>query len=137
MLAQAGIRVREDGERRAAYRLLSDPTVDWAAVAALDSRLSELPATVKDQLAKDALYASLIERQRADAAALQRDEAVVIPAAFDYRMISGLSTELTAKLERIRPETLAQAGRIEGMTPAALTLILAWVRKGQRMRAAS
>jgi len=137
VLAQAGIRVREDGERRSAYRLLSDPAVDWATVAALDPRLSELPATIRDQLAKDALYASLIERQRTDAAALQRDEAVVIPVAFDYRMISGLSTELTVKLERIRPETLAQAGRIEGMTPAALTLILAWVRKGQRMRAAS
>ena len=77
-----------------------------------------------------------IDRQRADVELLKRDEAHLIPANFDYGPLDGLSSELKVKLQRVRPETLAHAGRIEGMTPAALTLILAVLRRNERQRSA-
>ena len=79
--------------------------------------------------------AHYILRQEADVAALRRDEAHAIPADFDYAALQGLSNELKAKLTLARPATLAQAGRVEGMTPAALTLILATLRAAERRRA--
>ena len=78
---------------------------------------------------KDALYANYIQRQERDVAMLQKDEGEEIPADFDYDALEGLSSELKAKLVRVRPANLAQAGRIDGMTPAALTLLLAVLRR--------
>jgi len=88
------------------------------------------------QIWRDALYAPYEDRQKADAETLRRDENVEIPGAFDYDSLAGLSAELKAKLTRARPVNLLQAGRIEGMTPAALTLILARVRRERRNMAA-
>jgi tRNA uridine 5-carboxymethylaminomethyl modification enzyme len=87
---------------------------------------------VRSQVARDALYAQYLHRQQDEASALKREEAAEIPPEFDYSALHGLSNELTAKLERRRPANMAQAGRIEGMTPAALTLILAHLRKARR-----
>ena len=84
---------------------------------------------------RDALYAKYAERQDRDVAAIRRDEAEVLPDDLDYGAMSGLSGELRAKLSAARPDTLGQAARVEGMTPAALTLILAKVRQAQKMRA--
>jgi tRNA uridine 5-carboxymethylaminomethyl modification enzyme len=84
---------------------------------------------ILQQLAHDARYAPYIERQRADVATLRRDESEALPEDLDYAGLPGLSNELKAKLIRIRPRSLGQAGRIEGMTPAALTLILMKLRQ--------
>jgi tRNA uridine 5-carboxymethylaminomethyl modification enzyme len=88
-----------------------------------------VPAAILQQLAHDARYAPYIERQRADVEGLRRDESEVLPEDLDYAALPGLSNELKAKLSRVRPRSLGQAGRIEGMTPAALTLILMKLRQ--------
>ena len=132
--AAAGIRIGQDGQRRSAFALLAFPDVDFDDILRLDPSLSSLDAEVREQIARDAMYATYIDRQAVEVEALRRDESHEIPVDFDYRALSGLSFELTAKLERARPATLAQAGRIDGMTPAALTLILAAIRRKQRAR---
>lgn len=123
-----GLRVKQDGKRRSAYELLAQPDIDYARVKQVWPELNIDFDTAK-QIEREALYANYLERQEQDAAALLKDEAVRIPESFDYSKVSGLSNELRTKLDISRPETLAQAGRIEGMTPAALTLLLAMVKK--------
>jgi tRNA uridine 5-carboxymethylaminomethyl modification enzyme len=81
----------------------------------------------------EASYSVYLERQQRDISALQRDESVPIPENFDYRQLSGLSHEIVQKLERVRPGNLGQAGRIDGMTPAALTLILTGLKRRASM----
>ena len=132
--AAAGIRIGQDGQRRSAFALLAFPDVGFDDILQLDPSLASLDAEVREQIARDAMYATYIDRQAVEVEALRRDESHEIPMDFDYRALSGLSFELTAKLERARPATLAQAGRIDGMTPAALTLILAAIRQKQRAR---
>lgn len=124
-----GVKVRQDGERRSLYDLLGYPDVALADVLALDAEVAEAPSTMLEQLAREARYAPYLERQARDADRLRRDEAVALPEALDYSQLMGLSAELREKLVRIRPSTLAQAGRIEGMTPVGLNHILLHVRK--------
>jgi tRNA uridine 5-carboxymethylaminomethyl modification enzyme len=107
---------------------LSFPDVSFDDVIALAPDLSGLTGEIRDQIARDALYANYINRQQRDVEKLRKDEAYVIPNGFDYRDIPGLSSELTAKLERTCPSDLAQAARIDGMTPAALALLLGRIR---------
>ncbi len=132
----AGIRVSEDGSRRSAYQLLSFPDVTFEHLCELDASLAKVDANTRAQLARDALYANYIARQQRDVDAVMRDEAHEIPAYFDYALLRGLSNELLVKLSQVRPATLAQAGRIEGMTPAALTLILVRIRQAKWKRTA-
>ena len=120
--------------RRSAFALLAFPDVAFDDLLRLDPSLTDLDPEIREQISRDAMYATYIDRQATEVEALRRDEAHEIPPDFDYRMLSGLSFELTAKLERARPATLAQAGRIDGMTPAALTLILAAIRRKQKAR---
>lgn len=131
----AGIKVSQDGVRRSALQLLAFPNIDIAIVSALCPAFAAFNHGIKDQVSKDALYAQYLDRQANDAASLQREEGYLIPDSFDYSVISGLSTELKQKLQRQRPHSLFQAGRIEGMTPAALTLILAFLRRSDRKSA--
>ncbi|WP_199258549.1 tRNA uridine-5-carboxymethylaminomethyl(34) synthesis enzyme MnmG [Paracoccus binzhouensis] len=134
-LARKGIEVRQDGARRSLFSLLAQQDIPQDQVLALDAVLSDHdPQTIR-QLATDALYHQYTERQGRDAAMLRKEEAVQIPPGFDYRALSGLSNELKSKLEALRPASLATASQIEGMTPAALTLILAVIRAGQRRSA--
>jgi len=91
--------------------------------------LGEVTASVAEQIEIDALYAGYIDRQQADILAFRRDEAVRLPRDLDYAGIGGLSNEAREKLERARPETLGQAARIEGVTPGALTAVLAHVKR--------
>ncbi|MEL7202605.1 MAG: tRNA uridine-5-carboxymethylaminomethyl(34) synthesis enzyme MnmG [Pseudomonadota bacterium] len=133
--AGAGIKVSADGPKRTAYELLSFADVSFEALAELRPNLQDVPEESRFQLKCDALYAQYLERQSRDAQALRQDEAIKIPIGFDYSGLSGLSSELMQKLEASRPETLGQAGRIQGMTPAALTLILAKIRQGERRTA--
>ena len=124
----AGIPVNLDGARRSAFVLLSFPDVTMTQLADAVPDLGVLELDIAEQLARDALYATYIERQSADIARLERDESWKIPADFDYAALSGLSNELKMKLAKTRPQDLGQARRIDGMTPAALTLILARLR---------
>jgi tRNA uridine 5-carboxymethylaminomethyl modification enzyme len=134
-LAAEGARINPDGARRDGFDALSVPEVTFETLARLAPELADIDAATAEQIARDALYAKYLDRQEADVAALKRDEAHAIPASFDYGALSGLSAELSAKLSRARPGTLAQAGRIEGMTPAALTLILLKLKAAERKRA--
>ncbi len=127
-----GIAIKKDGRRRTAFELLSYKDVSFGQLAQLWPEFQGLEPAVAKQVAIEARYAVYLERQEADIAALRKDEALAIPSGFDYGQISGLSTELKTKLERHAPETLAQASRIDGMTPAALMLVLAHVKRGRK-----
>ncbi|MEP6320692.1 MAG: FAD-dependent oxidoreductase, partial [Paracoccaceae bacterium] len=127
-VAAVGIKINQDGTKRTPFQLLAFPDVSLEDVVGLNEDLGALPKDVGEQLAREALYANYIERQRKDVERLRKDESYAIPADFLYQEVSGLSAELTAKLERVRPSDLAQAGRIDGMTPAALALLLGRIR---------
>jgi tRNA uridine 5-carboxymethylaminomethyl modification enzyme len=133
--AAAGIAVNADGRRRSGITLLGLPGVTLGDLAQVAPGLADLDDATAAQLLRDAAYASHIERQSEEVAALRRDEAAVLPSDIDYGALSGLSAELRAKLERIRPATLAQAAVIEGMTPAALLLLLGRARPPRRRSA--
>ena len=124
-----GLKVKLDGIRRTAYDLLSHEGVDFAVLERIWPELRGVEADCVAQLEIEAGYAVYLKRQEADISSMQREEGRAIPADFDYRALSGLSNELVQKLEAIRPVNLGQATRIEGITPAALTLILAHLRK--------
>jgi tRNA uridine 5-carboxymethylaminomethyl modification enzyme len=130
------IAVSQDGQRRSAFDLLGIPDVDFDRIIAVWPELAAISPETREQLTRDAMYARYTDRQASDAEALRRDEALQIPQGFDYAGLSGLSGELKAKLQRFRPASIAQAGRIEGMTPAALVLILAILKRDERKRAA-
>ena len=130
-----GVRVAPDGRRRSAEEALALPGADINVLSSLCPAIATLDRSALVQIANDALYAHYVRRQDDDIARLQRDEAINLPHDLDYLSIDGLSAELRQKLRFARPETLAQAGRIEGMTPAALTLILACVRRLQKRSA--
>ena len=131
-IAELGIHVSHDGTRRSAFSLLALPEADLQAVASVCPEFADEDKEIQRQIAIEALYAQYLDRQSEDAAAIRRDEAVKIPSDFQYASLGGLSSELRLKLERLRPASLAQAATIEGMTPAALTLILAKLRQGAR-----
>lgn len=124
-----GLEVNADGKRRNVTELLAYPEVDWDRLKVIWPELGEVTASVAEQIEIDALYAGYIDRQQADILAFRRDEAVRLPRDLDYAGIGGLSNEAREKLERARPETLGQAARIEGVTPGALTAVLAHVKR--------
>lgn len=134
-LSAVGVSVSSDGSRRTAYEVLAFPNVTFENIISLNEEISEISPDIRVQLARDALYANYIERQQRDVEAMKRDELQVIPDDFDYSVLSGLSNELRSKLTLARPQTISQAGRVEGMTPAAVTLILARLRQSQREKA--
>jgi len=135
VLKEAGFDVARDGSERTAFQMLSFKGVTIRSLTPLAGGLHELDDDIACQLEREALYANYIERQARDVDVLKRDEAHVIPADFSYASLQGLSNELKSKLDAARPETIAQAGRIDGMTPAALTLILAKLRQKGRKEA--
>lgn len=135
-VASLGIKISNDGARRSPYQLLAFPDVTFDTVLSLDDRLSEIDPDTRVQLSRDALYANYIARQERDVEAVKRDEAHVIPADFSFDGLDGLSNELKTKLNRQRPANLAQAAKVEGMTPVALTLLLARLRKEMREKSA-
>lgn len=124
-----GIEINKDGRRRNAFELLSYPDMTFCRLAEIWPELANFDPALAAQTEIDARYDSYVRRQEADVAALKKDEAIAIPASFDYATLPSLEAELRAKLEAQRPATLAQAGKMEGMTPAALMLILATLKK--------
>ncbi len=127
-----GIAIRLDGVRRSALEYLALPEVDFPVLARIWPELAELGSDIQESLRTDAQYAGYLGRQEADILAFRRDEGLVLPGDLNYRAVCGLSTEVQQKLQRVRPATLGQAARIDGVTPAALTLVLAHVRAGNR-----
>ena len=134
-LQNVGIKVNQDGSRRNLFQVLAFPEVTFDQLRVLDGSLAGTPSEIGEQLEKDALYANYIQRQHKDIAAIARDEAQIIPADFAYDGIDGLSNELKSKLIQLKPSNLAQAGKVEGMTPAALMLLLAKLRQHSRQKA--
>jgi tRNA uridine 5-carboxymethylaminomethyl modification enzyme len=128
-LRAAGFAIAQDGVRRSACELLGHPKIDLAALSRLWPELGGLRPDVAAQIEIDGRYAGYLDRQEADILAFRRDEALQLPAGLDYGAIGGLSAECRLKLAAAKPATLGQAGRIPGVTPAALTALLAHVRR--------
>ena len=133
---KAGISIKQDGIHRSAMDLLSFKGVDLQKLTNIWPDLSSLDKGVRDQLEKDAIYVNYIDRQSSAVEAMRKDEQLSIPENFNFKDISGLSNEIKQKLAHSRPSTLAQAGRIEGMTPAALALILTSIRRSDVKKSA-
>ncbi|MFG1247167.1 tRNA uridine-5-carboxymethylaminomethyl(34) synthesis enzyme MnmG [Xanthobacter flavus] len=127
--ARNGLALNRDGQRRSAFDLLAYPDIDMARLAMIWPELSALPTAIAEQVEIDAKYAVYLERQAADIHTLRKDEALSLPEELSYADLPGLSNELKQKLERVRPRTVGQAGRMEGMTPAALALIATHARR--------
>jgi tRNA uridine 5-carboxymethylaminomethyl modification enzyme len=127
--ARHGLDLNQDGVRRTAFQLLSYPAITLTHLAAIWPELRELPPMLAERLETDATYAVYLDRQAADIAAHRRDESVALPDNLDFMGLPGLSNEIRAKLDLVRPRTLGQAARIEGVTPAAITLLAAHSRK--------
>jgi tRNA uridine 5-carboxymethylaminomethyl modification enzyme len=125
----AGFGVRQDGVVRTAFEWLRFPDVDWTAACRLWPELQAIPSAVADEVATDARYATYIERQDADVESFRRDEALMLPATLNYAHVAGLSTEMVERLSAARPATLGAAARVAGVTPSALTALLAHVRR--------
>jgi tRNA uridine 5-carboxymethylaminomethyl modification enzyme len=134
--AKAGLVINRDGRKRSAFELLAYPTIDLARLTNIWPEIGRLDPKIASQLAVDARYAVYLVRQETDIAAFRKDESIVVPPNFTFAAIAGLSTELRQKLERHRPANLGQAARLDGMTPAALMLLLAHLKKGARRRSA-
>ena len=128
-LSKAGIRVTQDGSRRTLFQVLAFADVSFKDLCTLDARLEAADEKISDQVARDALYSNYINRQQKDIEAIKRDEAQQIPEGFDYNSCEGLSAELKSKLIAARPRNLRQAQKVEGMTPAAIMLVLARLRQ--------
>ncbi|WP_417469300.1 tRNA uridine-5-carboxymethylaminomethyl(34) synthesis enzyme MnmG [Maricaulis sp.] len=124
-----GLSVNSDGRRRNAADLLAYPDINWADVTRVWPELVQYDGAVAEQMEIDAVYAGYLDRQQADILAFRRDEAVRIPADLDYAAVGGLSNEARERLNASRPDTLGQAARLEGVTPGALTAVLAHVKR--------
>ena len=135
--ARVGIHLNLDGLRRSAYDLLSYPDQNIDSLSKQWQELTQLDRRVASALEIEALYAVYMDRQASDIAQVRRDEERMIPEEFDFSVLSGLSNELKQKLERARPRNLAQAAKLEGMTPAATLLLLAQLRRLEATRRAS
>jgi len=133
-----GLALNRDGQRRTAFDLLSHPNIGVAELAKIWPHFADLPAKIAEQLEIDAKYAVYLSRQAADIAAYRRDESLRLPEGLDYSALPGLSTEVCQKLNSARPRTIGQAAQMDGITPAALTLLVAHLKRiGQRPKAAA
>ena len=127
--ARHGLTLRQDGQRRSAFELLAYPQIGVASLKKVWPCFGEIEAKIAEQVEIDAKYAVYLRRQATDVESYRRDEGLALPDDLDYDGVSGLSNEVRAKLHAHKPRTIGQAGRIDGMTPAALTLLLAYLRR--------
>jgi tRNA uridine 5-carboxymethylaminomethyl modification enzyme len=128
--AKHGLSINRDGRCRSAFDLLAYPEIELSRIAEIWPEIRKIDVRIAEQIAIDARYSVYVKRQELDIASFRKDEAISIPADFVFAALPGLSTELRQKLERHRPASLGQAARLEGMTPAALMLLLAHLKKG-------
>ncbi len=127
-----GISVNQDGVRRSAFELAAQPRFPLSTLARVWPHLAEIPSALVARLEADAKYAVYVERQADDVARYRRDDALLLPEDMDYAELPGLSREMRQKFSVVRPRSLGQAGRIEGVTPAALAVVAARARRGAR-----
>ena len=135
-LGKIGISISQDGTRRTPFQVLSFPDAKFESVVPLVEGLNRVEPEIREQIEKDALYSNYLARQKSEIEVLKKDEAQKIPLDFVYSELDGLSNEMKTKLSAAQPETLAQAARIDGVTPAALTLILARLRRDAKKKSA-
>ncbi|MEN8723635.1 MAG: tRNA uridine-5-carboxymethylaminomethyl(34) synthesis enzyme MnmG [Alphaproteobacteria bacterium] len=133
--AKHGLKLNQDGRRRTAMDLMAYPTITMAQLVPIWPQLGDLRSDIAEQIEIDATYSGYIQRQTADINAFRKDEGLSLPIDLDYDSLGGLTNEIRKKLNDTRPLTLGQAARIEGMTPAALTLLLNVVKKGTGRKA--
>ncbi|MBM3095326.1 tRNA uridine-5-carboxymethylaminomethyl(34) synthesis enzyme MnmG [Ensifer sp. T173] len=127
-----GLKLNQDGQRRTAFEILSYPDQSVGALLILWPELKDIPSAVVEALEIDAAYAVYMDRQASDIAGIRREEDLAIPSDFDFSALAGLSNELKQKLTLQAPRNLAQALKVDGMTPAAASLILAWLKRMSR-----
>jgi tRNA uridine 5-carboxymethylaminomethyl modification enzyme len=127
-----GLALNRDGQRRTGFELLSYPSIGVAELGRIWPGFQDMAPKIAAQLEIDAKYAVYLDRQAADIAEFRRDEGLELPEGIDYAALGGLSNEVKQKLQAVRPRTVGQAGRIDGMTPVALTLLLAHIRRSRR-----
>jgi tRNA uridine 5-carboxymethylaminomethyl modification enzyme len=134
--AKVGLSLNKDGQRRSAFELLAYPEIGWAEVRGIWLELSAIDPGIATHLEIDAKYDVYLKRQVADVEAFRRDEGLVL-GEIDYRAVPGLSNEARSKLEAARPRTVGQAGRLDGLTPAALGILAAYLRREARKKPAA
>ena len=127
-LSQNGISISQDGNRRTLMQVLAFPNVSYKDLFKLEPKLIKIDEETLKQIQKDATYVNYLDRQRKDIDTIKKDERVLIPMGLDYNSIQGLSTELKLKLSRARPKNMLQASNIDGITPAALMLVMAKIK---------
>lgn len=127
-LSQNGISISQDGNRRTLMQVLAFPNVSYKDLFKLEPKLIKIDEETLKQIQKDATYVNYLDRQRKDIDTIKKDERVLIPMDLDYNSIQGLSTELKVKLSRARPKNMLQASNIDGITPAALMLVMAKIK---------
>ncbi len=131
--AMHGLALNHDGHRRSAFELLAYPEIDWAQIRAIWPQLSAVDPSIAAHVEIDAKYDVYLKRQTADVDAFRRDEGLIL-GEIDYSLVPGLSNEARSKLEAARPRTVGQAGRLDGLTPAALGILAAYLRREARRK---
>lgn len=131
--AKHGLALNRDGHRRSAFELLAYPEIEWSMLQGIWPELSSVDPSIAVHLEIDAKYDVYLKRQTADVDAFRRDEGLVL-TDIDYADVPGLSNEARSKLEAARPRTVGQAGRLDGLTPAALGILAAYLRREARRR---
>ena len=126
---KTGLKVNQDGQRRNALELIAMQDIGWAGVCRIWPELCEFRGDVVQAIEAEALYSGYIRRQEADIAALRKEDHLALPDGLNYLAMPSLSVELRQKLTRVKPATLGQASRIDGMTPAALSVLLAHMKQ--------
>ena len=129
--ARRGLALNKDGVRRSAFELLAYPELGWPEVSGIWPELSAIDPAIAVHLEIDAKYDVYLKRQTADVDAFRRDEGLIL-SDIDYSLVPGLSNEARSKLEAARPRTVGQAGRLDGLTPAALGILAAYLRREAR-----
>jgi tRNA uridine 5-carboxymethylaminomethyl modification enzyme len=135
--ARHGLALNRDGQRRTAYDLLSYPGISYAQIAAIWPEFAGFAPAIAAQLETDAKYDVYLARQAADVDSFRRDEALVLGDGMDYGQVPGLSNEVRQKLQQARPWTLGHAARLDGITPAALGILSAYLRREMRRSGAT
>jgi tRNA uridine 5-carboxymethylaminomethyl modification enzyme len=132
--ARHGLALNRDGHRRSAFELLAYPEIEWTGLLGIWPELSAIDPAIAVHLEIDAKYDVYLKRQTADVDAFRRDEGLILTDV-DYADVPGLSNEARAKLQAARPRTVGQAGRLDGLTPAALGILAAYLRREARRQA--
>ena len=126
---RAGININQDGQTRSLYNMLSRPEINFGSLSVAFEQLRGVPVHVWSRIENDAKYAVYVDRQRVEILSQQTQEALTIPETINFNAVPGLSNEVRSRLLLVRPVNIAQASRIEGITPAAITILAAFIRK--------